>query len=120
MIRISQKLTLDDKASVPRLWVGSEVEPSADLAMVDVPAVGDGDGLDCRLSEDREVVDTRMLVLESELENSCFSSCQCSSSFVSLKSKNGAEIIFKNNVHSSETLMWDQEIILLLGGPERV
>ena len=63
------------------------MEVSADLAMVDVPAVGDGDGLDCRLSEDREVVeeDTRMLVLESELENSCFSSCQCSSSFVSLK-----------------------------------
>ena len=87
MFRISQKLTLDEEASVPRLWVGSEVEVSADLAMVDVPAVGDGDGLDCRLSEDREVVeeDTRMLVLESELENSCFSSCQCSSSFVSLK-----------------------------------
>ena len=63
------------------------MEPSADLAMVDVPAVGDGDGLDCRLPEDREVVeeDTRMLVLESELENSCFSSSQCSSSFVSLK-----------------------------------
>ena len=87
MIRISQKLTLDEEASVPRLWVGSEVEPSADLAMVDVPAVGAGDGLDCRLSEDREVVeeDTRMLVLESELENSCFSSSQCSSSLVSLK-----------------------------------